>query len=223
MKKCKNCNLLINNDYDNCLFCDSKLVEVENRNYKIQLFPKYVKEKNILKLLKRSFTFVILSLLIILSLLNLFYFKNSQLQYILISSSMYLLLMTFMVLDMSKSWLFKVSWSVILTTLLTITIGYLSNNYDWSLNYVLPFAFLGNALFSTIVLMVKNKNWHSYVIYLLITLVLGIIPLPLVLFKVVKVTWPAIVCSLYCLLTILGLWLFAPKNMKEELFRRFHV
>lgn len=223
MKKCKNCNLLINNEHKFCLFCDSELILIEDDSSLVQLFPKVKSERHPSKIIKKIILFSVFSFLIVFSLLNYVYFKNSQSLYIVLVSCLYLFLASFAIMDFSKSWIFRISLVIFYTTALTVLIGFLLDNYDWSLNYVLPFAFMGNALFSTIVLMIKNKRWHSYVIYLLMTLVLGIIPLPLALFNLIDIAWPALVCSLYCLLTVLGLWLFSPKNLKEELFRRFHV
>ena len=59
-------------------------------------------------------------------------------------------------------------------------------------------------------------------IYITLNCLIGIIPLFLLVFKVVTVTWPSIISGLISILVVALLAIFNRKSFTKELTRRFH-
>jgi hypothetical protein len=52
---------------------------------------------------------------------------------------------------------------------------------------------------------------------------IGFIPLALWLFGVIVVWWPAVICAFMAGFTLIGMRLFAVRQLKHEMAKRFHV
>jgi uncharacterized membrane protein YdjX (TVP38/TMEM64 family) len=107
--------------------------------------------------------------------------------------------------------------SVTLTSLDAVT-GW----HQWSINLVLPFIIIASTLTITIILYKKRTKWREFMIYQLIITINGLIPGILYLCGFTKIFWPVGTSLLYALLTIIGIWIFADKQLENELKKRFH-
>lgn len=94
--------------------------------------------------------------------------------------------------------------------------------YFGAVDYVLPFLFTAATTAITLILAIRHMRWQAYVIYQLITAVLGCVPLVLYFVRVATVAWPSIASAAYSFITLIGMFIFADRRYKNELARRFH-
>ena len=74
-----------------------------------------------------------------------------------------------------------------------------------------------------IVANIQRLNIEDYIGYLIIDIIFGIVPLILLVFKVVNIVYPSIVCVLASIVSLTALILFEGKALKAEIVRRIHL
>jgi hypothetical protein len=93
----------------------------------------------------------------------------------------------------------------------------------WSLDYVIPIICTLAMAAMAIIAKVANLQAADYLIYMLIDVVLGIIPLILVFLNVVNMRIPSLICTVSSIISLTALILFEGENMFSEIKRRFRV
>jgi len=100
---------------------------------------------------------------------------------------------------------------------------YMGGFLGWSYTYVLPFILgLGTAYIDFYAYFHKSR-WRDNLVYAILFLLLGLIPLILYLTGVIHVFWPMALCTLASALTILGILKFTIKYLRAELAKRLHM
>jgi len=95
--------------------------------------------------------------------------------------------------------------------------------YGWSIDFVIPIAFVSAmSVISTLAYVLKMKA-ETYIIYLFLLILYGIIPTVFVLCGWSKIIYPSLVCIACSLLSLTALFIFQGRNMAEELKRRMHL
>jgi hypothetical protein len=117
----------------------------------------------------------------------------------------------------------KVIAQTVAVLLLLITIDAVTGWNQWSIGIVTPFVIIAATCVMTIVLYVKRAKWREYMLFQLVITINGFIPVILALCGLTKIVWPGAVGALYSLLTFVGMLLFANRQFKSELKKRFHV
>jgi hypothetical protein len=75
----------------------------------------------------------------------------------------------------------------------------------------------------TIVLYINRTKWREYMLFQFIITINGFIPVVLYWCRLTKFIWPGAFGALYSLITLTGMLIFANKQFKNELNKRFHV
>lgn len=117
---------------------------------------------------------------------------------------------------------FKVVCNMIVIPVVLTILDLITGWHQWSINLVIPFTIIASTITITIILYKRRAKWREYMIYQLIITANGLIPGILYLFGFVNIFWPAGVSLLYAFLTIIGIWIFADKQLGNELKKRFH-
>jgi hypothetical protein len=118
---------------------------------------------------------------------------------------------------------FKVVCNMIVLPLLLVSADLITGWHQWSVNIVMPLIISASTLTITIILYKKRTKWREYMIYQLIITINGFIPIILYLCGFIKKFWPVGTSLLYAVITIVGIWIFADKQLKNELQKRFHL
>lgn len=104
----------------------------------------------------------------------------------------------------------------------TFVIDYSFGHYGWALNYVIPFLLIVSSLFLTVMIVARPMGLRDYVLYQFVIAAMGLVPVLLVLFDLVSVIWPSVVCAFYSAMVFLGMFLFAYRKIGHEMRKRFH-
>lgn len=105
---------------------------------------------------------------------------------------------------------------------LVVVVGWLADYKSLALNYLLPFCFATATLSITIIIVVKRMNVQEFVLYFILTALLGFIPVILMAFGLVDVLWPSLASAIHAGLSLVGIFVFADRATKSELRKRFH-
>lgn len=102
-------------------------------------------------------------------------------------------------------------------------IDFFAGHNNWALNYVLPFLFISAMLSITIIIIVKRMAIGEFILYFLLTALLGFIPIIMLAVGQVTVLWPAVTSAGYSALSLVSIFIFADNATKIELKKRFHI
>ena len=95
--------------------------------------------------------------------------------------------------------------------------------YGWSVDYILPGALILVDVVLIVLMIVNHRNWHSYMVFQLLTIVIGLIPVGLVEAGVVRHPLFSECAFIACVLVFLGTLILGGTQARLELQRRFHI
>jgi hypothetical protein len=107
--------------------------------------------------------------------------------------------------------------------ILLITTDAVTGWNRWSVEIAVPFVIILSTLVMTVILYVNRRKWREYMIYQFLITLNGFFPVLLYWFHLAEILWPAVVGASYSILTLAGMLLFANRQFKSELKKRFHI
>lgn len=224
MKYCSNCKVSVNSSKVYCPLCCSNLSVIDEQDCE-DYYPDLESETRLKS--KADFTYRLLLFLSIVS-VSLCLFINFMMWsgvlwslIIFLGISLLWEIVAFSILGRNNPGLKVVCNMIVLSVTLT-SLDAVTGWHQWSINLVLPFIIIASTLTITIILYKKRTKWREFMIYQLIITINGLIPGILYLCGFVKIFWPVGTSLLYALLTIIGIWIFADKQLENELKKRFH-
>lgn len=117
----------------------------------------------------------------------------------------------------------KITAQVVSLTLVLLVIDFLSGDFQWSVNYAVPFLIVAGILVISIIILTVRLKWTSYLSFLLIMIALGFLPLVFFLSGLADVLWPSIIAAVFAVTVFTLLLLFANRSFMTQLGRRFHL
>lgn len=112
---------------------------------------------------------------------------------------------------------------MLMLSVLTYVIDIVFNSTGWSLDYVIPFLSMASIIPIIAMLFANRVKINDYLPTLFACVIFAFVPFILWLFDVVDVLWPSLAAASLAFATIVAMIVFADKETKEELKRRFHI
>lgn len=216
------CKIEVKDDTKICPLCHCVL-EKESEEMETNMYPDVKKKVNLLNLGIRIYAFLAIVAEIILVLINAYTFQGTWWCIIAGGAMLYgFLTLRFTIYDTAG---YKVK--VILQTCFAIAFVFLldySTGYQgWSMNYVLPGALILIDVGIIVLMVVNYRNWQSYMVFQLFTILCSIAPL--ILYGVHIITDPRLgyVAVGFSILVFLGTLIVGGTRARSELKRRFHI
>lgn len=122
-----------------------------------------------------------------------------------------------------SSYEFKSVSLTIFAVLIMIGIDYLTGYRGWAINYVLPSGILFLDVGILILMMVNRRNWQSYMMSQIITILLSVVPVALLLLGYVTFPYLAVIAQAASVFLFLGTLIIGDQRARTELKRRFHL
>jgi len=116
-----------------------------------------------------------------------------------------------------------VFWQVCVLSILALAWDYGTGFRGWSLDYVLPILYTCTMLAMALIAWFLHLRASDYLLYLIMNILLGLIPLILLLIGALRVVYPAVVCAAVSTIFLAVLILFEGHALKGELLRRLHL
>ena len=105
---------------------------------------------------------------------------------------------------------------------LSIIIDYFLGYSGWSLEIIFPLGLMAGTTIITVMILLNSKRFTDLVIYQLMFGLMGIVILAMIYFQVILFRQIAIIGSYYTIITCVGLFFFADRQMIHELKKKFH-
>jgi len=116
-----------------------------------------------------------------------------------------------------------VFWQICVLSVLAAAWDYGTGFRGWSLDFVLPILYACTMLAMTVTARFLRLQVQDYLLYLVLDILLGLLPLLLLLSGALRVAYPAAVCVAVSLILLAVLVLFEGPALKGELRRRLHL
>lgn len=114
-------------------------------------------------------------------------------------------------------------WQALLFSVVVLGLDALTGWHRWSLNYAIPIFFTVAILALWAVAIIMRLQPEDYLVYLLLDLLIGAIPILLLGFNLVKVDLPSVLCALASGISLIALLAFKDKALRTEVKKRLHL
>lgn len=169
--------------------------------------------------------FLFLSIVSICILFGINYMTNSKVLWSLVAGL--IIIYANAVLRMAilgkTGYMFKTLSLVILAVLMFLGIDYLTGYRGWSLDYILPSGVLAIDLALLILMLVNRRNWQSYMMAQIFSILLSLIPVGLRLGGIIKFPYLVWISFAVSVFLFLGTLIIGDRRARTELKRRFHA
>lgn len=118
---------------------------------------------------------------------------------------------------------FKLSFLIAAAVLFLLGIDYQTGYRGWSVNYVFPAGILLMDLLILILMMANHRNWQSYMMYQLFTILLGIGAVLLYAGGIAEVLCMELIALAASVFLFLGTLILGDRRARTELKRRFYL
>jgi hypothetical protein len=122
-----------------------------------------------------------------------------------------------------SGYMFKTISLVIIAIAILVAIDYLTGYNRWSLNYVMPAGVLLMDVGILVLMVVNRRNWQSYMMVQLFTILLSIIPVILLAVGEVTFSYLTVIACAVSVFIFLGTLIIGDQRARTEMKRRFHI
>ena len=219
MKYCSKCQMKVQNQLNNCPLCGQSLESVE---FEIERdYPEQFAKKRRFSIRK----FIIFLAMVIIS----FSFISGIFQdfqwnwvFIITAATLYLTISAILGSRVKRNIGPNILTQVIGISALSIIIDYFLGYSGWSLEIIFPLGLMVGTTIITVMILLNSKRFTDLVIYQLMFGLMGIVILAMIYFQVILFRQIAIIGSYYTIITCVGLFFFADRQMIHELKKKFH-
>ena len=114
-------------------------------------------------------------------------------------------------------------WQCGLLSVLAFVWDLLTGFRGWSLDYVFPILCTGSMIAMAVTAKARKLNIQSYILYLVIDCVFGLLSFTLLVMGKIQVAIPSAVCFASTVIFLAALLFFEGKALLAEIQRRFHL
>lgn len=225
MKKCMKCQVSFQTERKSCPLCNEILEDIEQKDLNYSSFPKPDETPKKQNRLIQTLSFLSILGVVASILVNILTFKSNPNYWsaIVAISVFYFWILLKSTFQNKGNIPLKLIIQMLTLSVTTYVIDFFSHSTGWALNYVIPFLSMAALIAIILMLLINYKKINDYLMYLFSSNFLGFIPLVLWLFRIVEVLWPSLAAACLSFTIIVGLLVFARKELKEEFRRRLHL
>lgn len=217
--KCEKCNLKVNGTVKCCPLCQSSLSGEKEPS--LQVFPIVPLKKQRLFLSIMGFiSIVVCSVCVII---NLSVHSNYWWSLFLVGGIVSFWISFSLAVQKRKNLPKTILWQVFLISLICIAWDIFTGFHRWSLNFVTPILCSSAIVAMAVIGRITKTKINDYMVYMLIDIFLCLSALFLLIFKVVTVELPSLICVGTSIISLGGLLFFQGKALLSELHRRMHI
>lgn len=114
-------------------------------------------------------------------------------------------------------------WQVVTVSLLSVFWDWQTGWRGWSLEYFIPIIYVAAEMVMYITARAMKIRTREYITYALLDGMFGIIPILFIVFHLVDVLYPSIVCVTVSIIFLAGIFIFQGENIVKELKKKTHI
>ena len=215
MKYCSKCQMKVQNQLNNCPLCGQSLESVE---FEIERdYPEQFAKKRRFSI-RKSIIFLAMMIISFSFISGIFQDFQWNWVFIITAATLYLTISAILGSRVKRNIGPNILTQVIGISALSIIIDYFLGYSGWSLEIIFPLGLMAGTTIITVMILLNSKRFTDLVIYQLMFGLMGIV----ILFQVILFRQIAIIGSYYTIITCVGLFFFADRQMIHELKKKFH-
>ena len=226
MRVCPECKVQIGDPVSRCPLCGASLIIPEHEEEGGRLYPVFTdgkKTRSSFPFLARLFAFLSLISVGICVLINLLTTHSLTWSLYVIGGVVTLWLTVGLHLLGRINLNYMLLIDVCAVSLYLILIDHLTGWSRWSIDYVIPFLYIGIMITTIILALVFHVYWREYILSLAVVCVLGIGPLLIFLNSVSPIRFLCLGAALLAAVLAIGLLFFAGGKFFSEWRRRMNM
>ena len=219
MKYCSKCQMKVQNQLNNCPLCGQSLESVE---FEIERdYPEQFAKKRRFSI-RKSIIFLAMMIISFSFISGIFQDFQWNWVFIITAATLYLTISAILGSRVKRNIGPNILTQVIGISALSIIIDYFLGYSGWSLDIIFPLDLMAGTTIITVMILLNPKRFTDLVIYQLMFGLMGIVILAMIYFQVIIFRQIAIIGSYYTIITCVGLFFFADRQMIHELKKKFH-
>jgi len=215
---CENCKVSITGNHEKCPLCQGDVI---GESSKTNTFPIIKEEKHLMYLILKITALITIAVSVISVLINLGF--GGKWSFYVIAGFVTGWIVIWITVKMHGNIAKNTIWLTVIISILSIIWDMSTGYRGWSIDYVLPLICCFAMIEMFIVANIKKLRIEDYIVYLIIDILFGIVPLVLLLLDIVKVVYPSLICVAESVISLAILILFEGKALKAEIVRRIHL
>ena len=214
MKYCSKCQMKVQNQLNNCPLCGQSLESVE---FEIERdYPEQFAKKRRFSI-RKSIIFLAMMIISFSFISGIFQDFQWNWVFIITAATLYLTISAILGSRVKRNIGPNILTQVIGISALSIIIDYFLGYSGWSLEIIFPLGLMAGTTIITVMILLNSKRFTDLVIYQLMFGLMGIVILAMIYFQVILFRQIAIIGSYYTIITCVGLFFFADRQMIHEL------
>ena len=219
MKYCSKCQMKVQNQLNNCPLCGQSLESVE---FEIERdYPEQFAKKRRFSI-RKSIIFLAMVIISFSFISGIFQDFQWNWVFIITASTLYLTISAILGSRVKRNIGPNILTQVIGISALSMIVDYFLGYSGWSLEIIFPLGLMAGTTIITVMILLNPKRFTDLVIYQLMFGLMGIVILAMIYFQVILFRQIAIIGSYYTIITCVGLFFFADRQMIHELKKKFH-
>ena len=221
MKYCSYCKVNIEQDKEKCQLCGNFISTIEEDQLE-DIFPEIPPSfESYLGL--RMMIFISIATIVTSFVVDIIFPSPINWPLLLVFGLLSIWLGLFFILKKQYNIHKKIIWQVIIVSLLSLFWDWNIGWKSWSLTYVIPTISISAMVIMYVTAKIMKLSARNYILYALISGVLGIVPALFILFGWVRVLYPSVVSVGVSIIFLSAVFIFKGKEIKEELNRKMHI
>ena len=218
MLYCENCKVSITGNHEKCPLCQGDIIGEPSRT---NAFPIIKEEKHLIYLILKITALITIVAGAVCILINIAF--GGRWSFYVIAGLVTGWIVIWITVKMHGNITKNTIWLTVIISILAIIWDILTGYKGWSIDYVLPLICCFAMIEMFIVANIKKLRIEDYIVYLIIDILFGIVPLILLLLDIVKIVYPTLICVAGSIVSLAILILFEGKALKAEIVRRMHI
>lgn len=219
MKHCEHCKVEVNSRCSRCPLCGCELV---GENSAEPAFPELIRKKKHTLLVKLMALLTVIAAVVCVA-INLTVDGGGWWSAFAIAGFVSAWISLAVVIKKHNNITKTIVWQVAIASALAVLWDVFTGYRGWAIDYVLPLSCCGAMTLMWIIARIMRLRIEDYIVYLIIDIIFGIIPMILMLCGVVDTLLPSVICVGLSVISLAALLIFEGKALRAELTRRMHL
>lgn len=222
MHYCENCKVNIREGNGVCPLCGG-IIPSDEMDKGEEVFPFIPTIYQEFHLFIRIIILVSISVAVISFAVNALFTPNSRWSIMVAAAILCMWVSLFFIIRKKNNIPKTIIWQVVLIGILSVLWDRSMGWYGWSIDYVIPSICVGAMIVMAIAAKILKIGVRELIIYLLVDVIFGFVPVIFLLFGWLNVGFPSVICVAVSAISLSALIIFEGYNMKAELKKRMHI
>lgn len=218
MLYCENCKVTITGNHEKCPLCQGDVIGEPS---KTNTFPIIKETRHLINLILKITALITIVISAISVLINLGIGGRWSLY--VIAGCITGWIVIWITVKMHGNITKNSIWLTVIISILSIIWDISTGYRGWSIDYVLPIICCFAMIEMFVVANIMKLRIEDYIVYLIIDIIFGIVPLVFFLLGIVKNIYPSLICVAGSIISLSILIIFEGKALKAEITRRIHL